>query len=121
VTARRLETHFADPLPAEATTPRRIWLFLDGEAVCCPHGHALTDSVVLLPSGIRQCRWRDYAQPTPGGYCGAWLWIWSHLDGSHTVVWIRRSERLEIERQRMTVRQARDYLGLARSLPPLRP
>lgn len=104
-----------DPLgPGRYKFSRAMALFVPGEAVVCPYQHELSAATVLLPAGLRQCRFRDHVGGHLRGaaYCPVWMWIWAHQDGSHTVAWIEESERSAIADMRMTTVQVRDYLGL---------
>jgi len=108
-------------LAGGAVTPDRRFsraqiLVLPGEWITCPYGHPFGHQVALLPSGLRQCRHverrrRVLTGPTDQP-CPEWLWIWSHGDGSHTVVWLEPSEADTIQRLHMAPERVRDYLGL---------
>lgn len=105
---------------AAVARPSRSWLpvsrapvlILSGERVLCPHLHALPDTSVELPHGLRQCREREehdrYGRP-----CNAWLWVFQHGDGTRTVVPLV-DEQAEYIREHplMTVLQIRDFLGM---------
>jgi hypothetical protein len=93
----------------------RVKLYLPTERVLCPHRHPLAENVSLLPSGLRQCRWRNEPErhQRSGAFCPVWLWQYDHTDGSRTVVWVDDAEAEVIRMARMDLTQARDYLGLS--------
>ena len=91
-------------------------LFLPGEPLCCPSGHRLASSMVALAPGhvLRQCRYREMRERdrVAGFACPNWLWIYTHENGSHTVIWVAESEADAIVKNNMLPYEARDYLGL---------
>lgn len=86
-------------------------LVLPGERVLCPHLHALPDTAVELPHGLRQCRERvDYDHC--GRPCGVWLWVYQHGDGTRTVVPLTDEQATFLSARVLTVVEVRDFLGM---------
>jgi hypothetical protein len=95
-------------------TWKDIAIFFAGEPLCCPDGHTIPKnswSISEQPCGGERCKFH----PPPGtvGECGKCVFWWDVGGGVRIAIQVPSRALHEMERQRMSPRQVRDYLGLS--------